>query len=123
MIRTAIVDDAEDLRALVRVQLQLDGRFVIVGEAGDGIDALALIDEAAPDLVVLDLAMPRMDGLEVLQELQNRQWRSPVVVFSGFGSQAMIDQALALGAAGYIKKGTDLQDVPDLLADAVASAS
>ena len=123
MIRTAVVDDADDLRMLVRIQLELDGRFLVVGEASDGVEALDVIGKERPDLVVLDLAMPVMDGLEVLRELHTRGWERPVVVFSGFGSQAMIDQALALGAADYIKKGSDLHDIPNLLADAVARAN
>ena len=120
MIRTAIVDDADDLRMLVRLQLELDGRFEVVGEAGDGVDALSLIDSQDPDLVVLDLAMPLMDGLEVLRELQNRHWQRPVVVFSGFGSSTMVDRALALGASSYVTKGADLHGLPQLLADTVA---
>jgi DNA-binding NarL/FixJ family response regulator len=118
VIRTAIVDDAEDLRMLVRLQLELDQRFVIIGEAGDGVDGLALIYAEDPDLVVLDLAMPRMDGLEVLEALQARARHGAVVVFSGFGSDDVRERALALGAADYVKKGVDLHQIPDLLADA-----
>jgi DNA-binding NarL/FixJ family response regulator len=122
-IRTAIVDDAADIRMLVRLQLDLDKRFAVVGEAADGIEGLDVIDRERPDLVLLDLAMPNMDGLEVLEELHRRNWERPVVVFSGFANQAMIDKAMSLGAASYVKKGLDIADIPDLLARAVAAKS
>ena len=121
-IRTAIVDDAADIRMLVRMQLDLDARFDVVGEAADGVEGLAVIDEARPDLVLLDLAMPNMDGLEVLEELHRRKWDRPIVVFSGFASQAMINKAMALGAKSYVKKGLDLAQIPDLLARAAGDA-
>ena len=122
-IRTAIVDDAADIRMLVRMQLDLDARFDVVGEAGDGLEGLEVIERERPDLVLLDLAMPNMDGLEVLEELHRRDWRRPVVVFSGFSSQAMVDKALALGAVSYVKKGLDLAEIPNLLAQAAADAA
>ena len=117
-IRTAIVDDAADIRMLVRMQLDLDPRFAVVGEGADGIEGLDLIERERPDLVLLDLAMPNMDGLEVLEELHRRAWDRPVVVFSGFANQAMIDKAMALGATSYVKKGLDIGEIPDLLARA-----
>ena len=117
-IRTAIVDDAADIRMLVRLQLELDARFAVVGEGADGIEGLELIERERPDLVLLDLAMPNMDGLEVLEELHRRAWDRPVVVFSGFANQAMIDKAMALGARSYVKKGLDIGEIPDLLARA-----
>jgi NarL family two-component system response regulator YdfI len=118
VIRTAIVDDAADLRMLLRLQLEHDDRFEVVGEAGDGVEGLDLIATEDPDLVVLDLAMPRMDGLEVLEELRRRNRDRPVVVFSGFTSNDVVAKALALGAVDYIKKGTDLQQIAELLARA-----
>lgn len=120
-IRTVIADDADDLRMLVRMALELDGRFDVVGEAGDGEDALRLVDLHEPDLLLLDLAMPRMDGLEVLEHLQKRAQAPPVVVLSGFATAAMVDRALSLGATAYIEKGRDLGEIPQILADAYRS--
>jgi DNA-binding NarL/FixJ family response regulator len=119
VISTVIADDSDDIRLLIRVQLSGDGRFEVVGEAGDGQQALDLIDANEPDLLLLDLAMPRMDGLEVLVSLQARESRPPVVVFSGFASQAMVDRAMQLGAAAYIDKGRDLSDIAAILVEAV----
>jgi DNA-binding NarL/FixJ family response regulator len=119
VICTVIADDSDDIRLLIRVQLSSDGRFDIVGEAADGQQALDQIDANDPDLLLLDLAMPHMDGLEVLACLQARETRPPVVVFSGFASQAMIDKALALGAAAYIDKGRDLSEIAAILVETV----
>jgi DNA-binding NarL/FixJ family response regulator len=119
VISTVIADDCDDIRLLIRLQLSGDGRFDVVGEAGDGQQALDLIDASDPDLLLLDLAMPHMDGLEVLACLQAREFRPPVVVFSGFASQAMIDRALELGASAYIDKGRDLADIAAILVEAV----
>jgi DNA-binding NarL/FixJ family response regulator len=123
VISTVIADDSDDIRLLIRIQLSIDGRFDVVGEAADGQQALDLIDANDPDLLLLDLAMPTMDGLEVLACLQGRESRPPVVVFSGFASQTMIDRALELGAAAYIDKGRDLSDIAAILVEAVEQRS
>ena len=119
-IRVVIADDAGEIRLLVRFALERDDRFDVVGEAADGVETLDVIDETDPDALLLDLAMPRMDGLEVLERLHARPFPPPVVVFSGFSNSAVVDKAMALGASGYINKGDDLRLVPEILADAVA---
>jgi DNA-binding NarL/FixJ family response regulator len=123
MIRVVIADDASDIRTLVRLELTLDERFDVVGEAADGVETLAVIEQTSPDALLLDLAMPHMDGLEVLERLSSRPSPPPVVVFSGFSSQVMVERALALGAAAYIDKGADLHSIPGILAEAVAKDS
>jgi DNA-binding NarL/FixJ family response regulator len=121
VIRTVIADDAQDLRVLIRVTLERDPRFTVVGEAADGEEALSVVDAQRPDLLVLDLAMPRMDGLEVLSHLHERSEPPPVVVLSGFTNDAMIRKAMSLGATAYIPKGRNITDLPDLFAAAVAT--
>ena len=121
MIRVVIADDADDLRMLIRMQLVSDARFDVVGEAVDGVEAIEQVDAKDPDVLLLDLAMPRMDGLEVLALLQERD-RPPIVVFSGFSSQSMIDRALALGAAAYIDKGRNIGEVASIIASVAAGA-
>ena len=120
MIRLVIADDAEDVRMLVRLALDRDTRFEVVGEAANGREALAQVERCGPDLLLLDLAMPNMDGLEVLEALQQRDGPPTVVVISGFANSTMIDRALALGAIGYIEKGRDLDEIVELLARVVA---
>ena len=121
-IRTVIADDADDLRMLIRLTLENDARFTVVGEAADGEEALSVVDTERPDLLVLDLAMPKMDGLEVLTLLHERPEPLPVVVLSGFTNEAMIRRAMSLGAAAYVPKGRNITELPDLFAAAVVGA-
>jgi two-component system response regulator YesN len=117
VIRVALADDAAEMRFLVRFELESDGRFVIVGDAADGTEAIELLERETPDAIVLDMAMPRMDGLQVLAEMKERGLESKVLAFSGFNG-GVEAQARGLGAQGYLRKGTAaMKDlVPSLLA-------
>ena len=116
-IRVVLVDDAPEMRFLLRITIEGDDRFEIVAEAGDGAEAIALIEAHKPDLIVLDMAMPEMDGLQVLNELRSRGLSSKVLAFSGFDGDVETE-ARALGAGDYMRKGNvRLQElVPRLLA-------
>ena len=117
MIRVVLADDADDMRFLLRIALETDGRFDVVGDAADGMETLELLESERPDAVVLDMAMPKMDGLEVLAEMKVRGYDSKVLAFSGFNG-AVEDEARDLGAADYLRKGRETMDelVPRLLA-------
>lgn len=117
MIRVALADDAPDMRFLVRIALESDGQFEVVGEATDGDEAIDLLVKEMPDAIVLDMAMPRMDGLQVLAEMRERGLSSKVLAFSGFNG-GVEAQARSLGAQGYLRKGTAAMAelVPSLLA-------
>jgi DNA-binding NarL/FixJ family response regulator len=119
-LRTVLVDDVEDMRALLRVLLQQDGRFEIVGEAANGQDAIAVARECNPEIVVLDLAMPVMDGLTALPELRRIVPGVRVVILSGLPADQMGPAAQDAGAVGYLEKG---RDVPSLAADIYELAS
>jgi len=114
--RVVIADDSDDVRALLRAQLEMDGRFAVVGEADDGAVAVEVAREQQPDLVVLDLAMPRMDGLSALPLLREAAPGARVVVLSGFEAQAVAPKVLAAGAARCIEKGFRM-NLPDVLAE------
>ena len=103
--RVAIVDDTEDMRMLLRLTLAKDGRFEIVGEASNGVEAIALAERSRPDAVVLDLSMPVMDGLQALPELRRLLPDAKIAVLSGFNASQMAHEALALGADDYVEKG------------------
>lgn len=113
--RVVIADDDVSLRRLLRTVLEDDGRFEVVGEAEDGQATLRLVDEVDPDLLLLDLAMPRMDGLEVLQALEGRG-RPAVVVLSGFVNAGLGRQVLEAGAATFLQKGVGFAGLTDELA-------
>lgn len=103
--RVVVADDVDDLRALIRVALERSGRFQVVGEAADGFQAVAVATALRPDLTLLDLALPIMDGLEALPRIRAALPDSTVVVLSGFGAGTIADQAMDEGASAYLPKG------------------
>lgn len=107
-IRVLICDDVAMLRELIRYELEEDDSIVVVGEADNGLDGVRLVTELKPDVVVLDLAMPGIDGLEALSLMRATAEPPHVLVHSGFDASTMRDRVIALGAAGYIEKGGDL---------------
>ncbi len=117
MIRVLLADDTPEIRVLLRVTLETDGRFEVVAQAGDGLEALAMIEAHAPDLIVLDMAMPEMDGLQVLSEMRSRGLTPKVLAFSGFQGDVEYE-ARRLGANDFVRKGNDSihEIVPRLLA-------
>lgn len=112
-IRVVIVDDAEDLRALLSMRLARDG-IDVVGQAGDGEEGLEVIGETSPDAVLVDLAMPVMDGLQMIPEVVKRFPKMKIVVLSGFEAD-LGRKAIALGAHAFLSKGDDLDLVPTIL--------
>ena len=104
-VRVLVVDDVTDIRKLIRMTLERAGPFDVVGEAGDGESAITEAARLQPDIVVLDLSMPVMDGLEALPEILRASPNSKVLVLSGFTANEMGAEALRLGAAAYMEKG------------------
>ena len=103
--RVVIADDVADLRFLLGRALTSSGRFEVVGTAANGLEAVAEATDKRPDLTLLDLSMPEMDGLEALPLIRASVPECTVVVLSGFDAEAMEASARARGAAGYIVKG------------------
>jgi DNA-binding NarL/FixJ family response regulator len=108
-----IVDDAEDIRALLRMKLNREERFEVVGEAADGVDAVEMARTLQPHLVLLDMAMPRMDGLQALPLIREAVPNVRVIVLSGFNQSTLEREALAAGADRYIVKGGSMRDLVD----------
>jgi DNA-binding NarL/FixJ family response regulator len=117
--RVVLVDDTEDLRNLLRIALKRAG-WEVVGEAGDGAAGIEVATAEDPDLVVLDLSMPVMDGLEALPHIRTSCPDATIVVMSGFGAAQMTERALAGGADGYLQKGAPLATVVDYLGATMA---
>ncbi len=115
-----VADDAVDLRFLVRRLLERDGRFEVLAEAGDGEQAIALATEHQPDLVLLDLSMPVLDGLQALPDILAACPGTRVVVLSGFDAEHMAQKVRDLGAVGYVEKGAAFATLVDTLLDALA---
>jgi PAS domain S-box-containing protein len=120
--RVLLVDDARDIRVLLRRVFNADGSYEVVGEAVDGQAAIALADELTPDVVVLDLAMPVMDGLEALPIIRHKLPGAKIVVLSGFDGSRMREPALLAGADAYIEKGGSLNDVLETIHNLLPAA-
>ena len=119
MIRVVVVDDDSHLRDLFKMMLELEDGFEVVGEAGDGKAAISRVEECQPDLVMLDLEMPVMDGLEALPRILEAAPRTKVVVVSGFPEDSLEARALAAGAVAYVSKGLSVEALVRQLASVV----
>jgi len=106
--RVLVVDDAANLRELLTLLLEVEDDFEVVGTAADGRQAIDAAQALKPDVVLLDLAMPVMDGLQALPELRAILPNARIVIFSGFEHEALAEEALLAGADAYIEKGTSV---------------
>jgi PAS domain S-box-containing protein len=113
--RVLIVDDAEDIRMLLRMRLTKHGSFEVVGEAADGMDAVDRARELQPHLVLLDMAMPRMDGLQALPLIRAVVPDVRVIVLSGFNQGTLEREALAAGADRYVVKGGSMRELLEVI--------
>lgn len=114
-IRVVIADDVEALRNLLRVQLELDDEFEVVGEAADGRAAVEVVEESQPDFVLLDLAMPVMDGLQAIPEIRRVDPAATIVVLSGFEASALAPAAFGAGADHFLEKTASLVTIAETL--------
>lgn len=120
-LRTVIIDDTADLRDLLRLALDRGG-FDVVGEAGDGKAGIEVVRTERPDVVLLDLSMPVMDGLEALPTIRRTCPVATIIVLSGFGATQMSERAMAQGADGYVQKGASLDSILDYVRDMTAGS-
>jgi DNA-binding NarL/FixJ family response regulator len=118
-IRVYLLDDVAAMRLVLRTVLELEG-MTVVGEAGDGAVGIDEIAELRPDVVVLDLSMPGLDGLEAIPLIHERSPGVEIVVFSGYARSQMADRALLLKAARYVEKGEPLDRVVEAVQDLAA---
>jgi CheY-like chemotaxis protein len=114
-IRVVIVDDREEMRLLLRIWLEGDPGFEVVGEAADGRRAVDVVGETRPDAVVLDVEMPVLSGIEALPLLREVAPACAVVVFSA----EQEDEALAAGATAFVSKAHSISRVLDAIRSAV----
>lgn len=105
-IRVVLADDHAIVREGVRLCLQGMGDIDVVGEAEDGLEAVRLVGQLAPDVAVLDVTMPRLNGIEALRQIRRDHAGTAVVLLSMHDNEAYVTQALRAGAAGYVLKRT-----------------
>ncbi|MFF3287786.1 response regulator [Streptomyces sp. NPDC003023] len=116
-IRVLLVDDHQVVRRGLRTFLEVQDDIAVVGEAGDGAEGVALSEELRPDVVLMDVKMPGMDGVDALRKLRELGNPAKVLIVTSFTEQRTVVPALRAGAAGYVYKDVD----PDALAGAIRS--
>ena len=104
MIRVVIADDHHLVRQGLRALLEKAGDMEVVGEAADGQEALALVERLLPDVLVLDIAMPHLNGVEAVGRLRDLKVKTRALVLSMYADDALVRQALRNGAKGYLLK-------------------
>jgi DNA-binding NarL/FixJ family response regulator len=103
-VRVVVADDADSVRDLVCLLLDSEPDFAIVGQARDGVEAVDVISRARPDLVLLDVGMPVMDGLSALPAVRRAVPNARIVMFTGFPVETICDEAAARGADATLAK-------------------
>ncbi len=118
-IRVVLADDHPVIRACIRRLLLQGGDIAVIGEASNGLDALKLVDELKPDIILLDMEMPGRNGIEVTQEIIERQLPTRVLVISSHNDRQYILEMFRLGIAGYLIK----EEVPSFVVKAVRAVA
>jgi DNA-binding NarL/FixJ family response regulator len=121
--RLMVVDDHELARAGLRMLLSNERGLEVVAEAVNGTDALALCRRLHPDLVLMDVRLPDMDGLETTRAIKRESQTTSVIVFTFYENPDYLVEALKAGAAGYLLKGSSRQEILDAVHQVLAGES
>jgi DNA-binding NarL/FixJ family response regulator len=113
--RLIIVDDAEDLRGLLVLALGRDERLEVVADVGDGQQGVDAVHEHRPDLVLMDISMPIMDGLTATREIKSSYPDLLVAILTGYGDDRVAEEATRAGADAFLDKTTPLPRLADVL--------
>lgn len=111
MIKVMLVDDQNLVRKGVRNLLELSDDIEIAGEASDGLEALEKIPEIRPDVILLDMRMPRLNGLETLQQLNDSEYFPPTIILTTFDDDELVLGGIKAGAKGYLMKDVALDEL------------
>ncbi len=123
MIRVLLVDDQNLVRQGIRSLLELSDDIRVVAEAGDGRQAVELIPEIGPDVVLMDMRMPAMSGLEALQHLSAREQLPPTIILTTFDDDQLVLAGIKAGARGYLLKDVSLEQLVDAIHAVAAGGS
>lgn len=110
-VRVMLVDDHAVVRQGLRTFLDLQDNIVVVGEARDGVEALRIVHECSPDVVLLDLIMPRMDGIETVRRMKAARPQTQIIVLTSFGDDQKVFAAIRAGATGFLLKDVSPGDL------------
>ncbi len=119
-ISIVLADDHPVVRRGMQTLLEAEPDFSVIGEAGDGLESVRLVENLQPDVLILDLMMPGLSGLEALRIIRQRSPRTRVVVLSMHNNNAFVAEALKNGATGYVLKGSDEENLVRAVREAAA---
>lgn len=122
-IRVIVADDHTILREGVCSLLALQSDIEVVGEASDGAEALELLGRAAVDVVIMDMVMPRMNGLEATREIKRRWPGVKILILSMYDDDAYVQQVIQAGASGYVLKRVATEDLVQAIREVHSGAS
>jgi len=120
MTTIVLADDHHIVRQGLRVLLEGQPDFQLVGEAGDGLEAVQLTERLKPDVLIIDLMMPSLNGLEATRQVSQRSPHTRVVILSMHANEAYVLEALRNGAAGYVLKDSSAADLVHAVREVVA---
>ncbi|MBC7262508.1 MAG: response regulator transcription factor [Chloroflexi bacterium] len=120
MISIVLADDHHLVRQGLRALLAAEPDFVIVGEAGEGVETTLLTERLQPDVLIVDMAMPGLNGAEVARQVNKRSPRTRVIMLSMHDSEPYVREALRAGAVAYVLKDSTAQDLANAVRSAVA---
>src|SRR5947209_9123434 len=123
MIRVCLVEDQTIVRQGLRSLLALNPDISVAAEASDGEEAIDVIEREKPDVVLLDLRMPKLDGLGVLQRLRERGTSRPTLILTTFDDDTMLFEAVRAGAKGWLLKDVSLERLTDAIRTVAAGGT
>jgi DNA-binding NarL/FixJ family response regulator len=111
LVRVLVVDDVELWRTFVRIHLEKEPNLQVIGVAADGLDAVRKAEELRPDLILLDLSLPGLNGLEVARQIRAVANESTILFLSGESDPDVVRHALSAGGLGYVLKSDAARDL------------
>lgn len=115
-----LADDHHLVRQGFKTLLEAEPDFLVIGEAADGLEVVDLVGRLRPDVLVLDLIMPGLNGLDIIQQVIRRSNRTQIVVLSMHANVAYVSEALRNGAAGYVLKGSSAANLKQAIRTVIA---
>ncbi len=120
MARIMIADDSEAIRLVLKDILEI-GNHEIVAESADGQETINKFSEVTPDALLLDLAMPKKDGLEVVKEIMTKHPNAKIILITASDNQNIISQCLQAGASAFVSKPFDFDNVLQIISNTISS--
>lgn len=119
-IRLVLADDHLPLRTQMRTFLESDPKIRVVGEASNGQEAVDAVRQFQPDVAILDIAMPKLNGIEATRQICAEHWPTQIIIFSAYATDHHVHAALQAGARGYVCKGVDVSHLMEAVRTVIA---